>query len=157
MTPLSIFLLDDNEVFLHGFEQKLTGWLKAQSSDAFSIFCFTDIPSMLEAAETTPADLIIADIDLGTGASSGIDGVSKLLKRCPNCAVIYLTAHLSYATDVYETSPIYFILKDEYETRIDNAMRRFFQYHMEQMQYLSITSGGIKVVLPVIQLVYFER
>lgn len=157
MKPLSIFLLDDNEVFLHGFEEKLSEWMEAQSDCDFSIFCFTDIPSMLDAAESTSADLVIADVDLGAGTSSGIDGVSELLKRCPNCAVIYLTAYLSYATDVYETSPIYYILKDEYDTRIDKAMRRFLQYHREKMQYLSITSGGGKVTLPLKELIYCER
>ena len=157
MKPLSIFLLDDNEVFLHGFEEKLTEWLKAHASDDFSVLCFTDIPSMLEAAETTPADLVIADIDLGTDGHSGIDGVSELKKQCPGCAVIYLSAYLSYATDIYETSPIYYILKDEYEMRIDKAMRRFFQYRTEQIQYFSIVSGGARVVLPLKELIYCER
>ena len=157
MTPLSIFLLDDNEIFLHGFEAKLTEWLEAHAPSGYSILCFTDIPSMLEAAKTTPADLVISDIDLGTGARSGIDGVSDLKKQCPGCAVIYLTAYLSYVTDVFETSPIYYILKDEYETRIDKAMRRFFQYRTEQMQYVSIVSGGARVVVPLKELVYCER
>ncbi len=157
MKPLSIFLLDDNEIFLHGFEEKLTEWLKAHTSDNFSVLCFTDISSMLEAAETTPADLVISDIDLGTGAHSGIDGVRELKKLYPGCAVIYLTAYLSYVTDVFETSPIYYILKDEYEIRIDKAMRRFFQYRTEQVQYVSIISGNARVVLPLKDLIYCER
>ncbi len=157
MKPLSIFLLDDNAVFLHGFEEHLTEWLKTHASDDFSTYCFTDISSMLETAKTTPADLIIADIDLGTDARSGIDGVSELKKLCPGCGVIYLSAYLSYATDIYETSPIYYILKDEYAKRIDNAMRRFFQYRTEQMQYISIVSGGARVVLPLKDLIYCER
>lgn len=157
MNSLTIFLLDDNEVFLHGFAQHLTAWLKENASDQYETFCFTDTAAMLQAAATRQVDLFISDIELGENASSGIDAAAQLLKLWPGCAVIYLTAYLSYATDVYETAPIYFILKDEYDTRIPKAMKRFFQYRMEQQRYISIISGSATVAIPLKQLVYCER
>lgn len=157
MKPLSIFLLDDNAVFLQGFQQHLSEYLKQNAADAFTTAHFSDVPSMLEAAKTVPVDLVIADIDLGANAPSGIDGVAELLKLWPDCAVIYLTAFLSYATDIYETAPIYYILKEEYTDRLPQAMKRFFQYRSEQTQYVSILSCASRVIVPLKQLVYCER
>ncbi len=157
MKSLSIFLLDDNAVFLHGFQQHLNEYLKQNAADDFTITCFSDVPSMLQAAKTTPVDLVISDIDLGENTPSGIDGVAELLKLWPDCAVIYLTAYLSYATDIYETGPIYYILKEEYADRIPQAMKRFFQYRSEQAQYISILSCGSQVIVPLKQLIYCER
>ena len=157
MSSLTIFLLDDNEAFLHGFQQHLTEWLKENVSGTYETFCFNDAAAMLQAAETRQADLLISDIDLGGDIPSGIDAAAQLLKLWPGCAVIYLTAYLSYATDVYETAPIYFILKDEYDTRIPKAMKRFFQYWMAQQRYVSIISGSATVAIPLKQLIYCER
>lgn len=64
MNSLTIFLLDDNEVFLHGFAQHLTAWLKENASDQYEAFCFTDTAAMLQAAATRQVDLFISDIDL---------------------------------------------------------------------------------------------
>ena len=157
MKSLSIFLLDDNAVFLQGFQQHLNEYLKQNAVESFTTACFSDVPSMLQAAKATPVDLVIADIDLGANAPSGIDGVAELLKLWPDCAVIYLTAFLSYATDIYETAPIYYILKEEYADRIPQAMKRFFRYRSEQAQYVSILSCGSRVIVPLKQLIYCER
>lgn len=157
MKPLSIFLLDDNEVFLYEFREKLTDWLTVHSSEQFETMCFADAGSMLRAAETQRVDLVISDIELADDKNSGIQAVEQLLKKWPDCAVVYLTAYLSYATDIYETKPLYFILKEEYEERIPKAMNRFFRYWQEQMQYISILSDGASTAVPIKKLVYCER
>lgn len=64
MNSLTIFLLDDNEPFLQGFQQHLTAWLKENVSDKYEAFCFNDAAAMLQAAETKQVDLLISDIDL---------------------------------------------------------------------------------------------
>ncbi len=42
----------------------------------------------------------------------------------PFCQIIFLSSYLSYATEVYETEHIYFILKSQLHQRIGPALHQ---------------------------------
>ncbi len=63
---LEIYLLDDDPVFLQTFSQALEDYLRQQSC-IFQIHAFTDGKELLaRASERRQADLLIADIALGS-------------------------------------------------------------------------------------------
>ena len=104
----------------------------------YTLSTFTDAKSMLAAAKVDNVKLLIADIALGTSHYSGIDAVNDLHRTHPQCSVIYLSAYTSYALDVFDTKPLYFIFKEEYKERLPHAVELFFHAYLEQYQYISL-------------------
>lgn len=74
------------------------------------------------AAQGQALDLLFADIDLGQDSRSGLDVVRAFQALQPDCAVVYLTSYLSFATEVYETPHLYFVLKSELVRRLPAVM-----------------------------------
>ncbi|EKC47003.1 Response regulator of the LytR/AlgR family, partial [human gut metagenome] len=57
----------------------------------------------------------------GTG---GIRLAQSMKHYAPFCQIIFLSSYLSYATEVYETEHIYFILKSQLHQRIGPALHQ---------------------------------
>lgn len=84
---------------------------------------FTKEEELLAYATKEQAlDLLFADIDLGQDHRNGMDVVRSFQRFQPNCAVVYLTSYLSFATEVYETPHLYFVLKSELARRLPAVM-----------------------------------
>ena len=66
----------------------------------------------------------IAVLDVEMPKIDGINLAKELNALVPSCQIIFLTAYLGYATDVYSTQHVYFILKSELKTRIDDALKK---------------------------------
>lgn len=79
--------------------------------------CFQDTDDLLEP------DLIFLDIELGD--KQGIDVAHDLNKHYKDCSIIYLTNYLSYAVDVYETEHIYYVMKEEFQKRLPDIMKKY--------------------------------
>ena len=48
----------------------------------------------------------------------------SMKQYAPFCQIIFLSSYLSYATEVYETEHIYFILKSQLHQRIGPALHQ---------------------------------
>lgn len=100
---------------------------------------------MQRAAGRTPVDLLFADIDLGEKKKNGIQVVQTFLKLQPQCQVVFLTNYLNFATEVYETPHLYFVLKSELEQRLPAVFRRAVQPRKRQILRLCKRSGDVMV------------
>ncbi|MDR3767337.1 MAG: LytTR family transcriptional regulator DNA-binding domain-containing protein [Butyricicoccus sp.] len=72
---------------------------------------------------------MFSDIDLGQEEKTGVDVVRAFQTLQPSCAVVYLTSHLNFATEVYETPHVYFVLKGELRKRLPAVMDRVASRH----------------------------
>lgn len=158
MNPyVEIYLLDDDPVFLKTFAQSLGVFLEQQSV-AYHMHAFTGSDELLQQAEKEPQiDLLIADICLGSATISGLSVASQIRDLFPGCSIIYLTAFLEFATEIYDTRPLYFILKEEYRQRIPAAMELFFREHRKKQEVLTVTFGKNQAVIQLQELIYCER
>ena len=90
---------------------------------------------------------------------AGMDGI-ELAKRLnalvPGCAIIFLTAYLSYAPDVYETRHVYFVLKSELDRRIGSALRAALAETAAPASLQLATAHGYRNV-PVTDVLFLER
>lgn len=154
---IDIFLLDDDPVFLQAFSRELVGYLQ-QRGEGFRLRTFQDGKELLEAAETAERlDLLISDICLGGDGISGLQVGEGIRSRFPACGIIYLTAFLEYATEIYDTRPLYFILKEEFRQRIPAAMELFFRDCREKQDSISFLSGRTRTVVRLRELIYCEH
>ena len=80
--------------------------------------------SLLSAiqAEGYAPDAAIVDIQMD--GMSGIELAERLNRTLPQCAIIFVTSYLGFATDVYDTKHVYFILKSELEQRLGAALEK---------------------------------
>lgn len=157
MRPINIYLLDDDPVFQGAMRQALGEYLDARGT-AFTLKTFLRGEDMLKslAGEET-LDLLISDIDLGREGLSGLETARRVRQQRPECAIIYLTAYLEFATEIYETAPLYFILKEEYCQRIAPAMELFFARQGRGKETISLTVSREQVAVPLAALRYCER
>ncbi len=70
---------------------------------------------------------------------------------------IYLSSYTSYALDIFDTKPLYFISKDEYTTRLPNAMGLFWRTYSEQCQYIRLTINNKPITICLNDLIYCEH
>ena len=106
--------------------------------------------------EGEPIDAMFMDIQLEE--ESGIDVASGLNKKWENCAIVYLTNYLFYATDTYHTEHVYFVLKEQFERRMKEVFDKLF--HLEEQGDKSLyfdLLGGNNVCLAPNEILYFER
>ena len=75
-----------------------------------------------------------------------------------DCLIVYYSDNIQYATDVYCTMHIYFILKEQFEDRIASIFERIFLEQRHRCNRLSFTlPGGKCVSLTMGEILYFER
>lgn len=154
---IEIYLLDDNSIFLQTFSQALEAFLQ-QCSEDYQMHSFTDGEALLaQAASADRIDLLIADICLDSDMITGIGVASQLRRQFPTCSIIYLTSFLEYATEIYDTRPLYFILKEEYQQRIPAAMELFFRDQAEKQDSITVSNGRTEAVVRLQDLIYCEH
>lgn len=78
--------------------------------------CFETPLALLAAVTQQGYAPRVAVLDIRMAGMDGIELAKRLNALVPGCAVIFLTAYLSYAPDVYETRHVYFVLKNELAT-----------------------------------------
>lgn len=116
-----IAICDDEPVHLE-YTQSLVQ--KVLPPTQFETELFTGAEQLLQAME--PGDYCpnIAVLDIRMDGTDGIELAKKLNRLAPGCKIIFLTGFLDYATEVYETEHVYFVLKSEMEHRLGRALQK---------------------------------
>ena len=98
----------------------------------------------------------VAVLDIRMEGTDGIRLAEQINDLLPQCAVIFLTAFLEYATDVYETRHVYFILKSELEQRIGSALEKALDGTGMPPRLHLFSSSSVKNIL-LRDILYLER
>ena len=153
-----IAICDDDWSWLTFAEKQLKEYF-LKSGDTAEILCF-DNGSQLLDYKGSPIDILFMDIEINgvEGSADGIELVRKVNRRWKNCHVIYCTNHLHYAVDVYDTDHTYYIIKSEFEDRIDAVFKRIKRTDKEGKEevFFHVIGGGM-TCFPVKEIRYFER
>lgn len=94
----------------------------------------------------------------GTVEENGISMAAEVNRKWKKCQIVYLTNYLFYATEVYETEHVYFVLKEQFEGKIHEIFEKL-RHNMEQSvkKYLFTEIGGNEISLAADDIRYFER
>lgn len=98
----------------------------------------------------------IAVLDIVMPGDSGIELAKQLNLACPSCSIIFLSAHLSLATEVYETRHSYFVLKSQAEEKIGSALKKALEEQVHR-EHICIRCNGREQLLPVSEVLFMER
>lgn len=118
---LNIVVCDDEELHLENTARLVESGLGERSME-LKTFCEPELMlAQLEQGTLLP-DIAVLDIRMGT-----IDGIelARRINECrPGCKVIFLTSFIDYATEVYDTEHIYFVLKKDARERLAAALEK---------------------------------
>lgn len=111
---------------------------------------------LLRAVETEAYTPRIALLDIQMEEMDGITLARTLNRKLPQCSIIFLTSFLAMATEVYETEHVYFILKNQLEQRIIQAVERALT-QTDREPTLLYRSGAVQHAVPCRDILYLER
>lgn len=103
-----------------------------------------------------PMEVLFMDISLKD--ESGIDLASEISTRWKRCQIVYLSNYIYYATEVYRTPHIYFVLKEQFEEHIGDVFLKVF-HELEQTRPALVFSviGNKEISFAPEDILYFER
>jgi DNA-binding NarL/FixJ family response regulator len=117
LVPIRVVIADDNLVIREGLEQVLAGQPNVEILGSYA-----DLPTLLEAVEADPPDVILTDIRMPpTSTDEGIQAATILRETHPSVGVVVLSqfAEPTYALALLESGSGYrgYLLKERLHDR----------------------------------------
>ena len=128
---MRIGLCDDNQLYLSFLNKTLEFLVTPANNIAIDLLTPEELALCIEK-RNIPYDIIISDIDMGQ--YNGIEFGSRINNINPACIIIFISNYLNYATEVYDVSHIYFVLKTEIDTRLPKALEKAFSIHNDRIE-----------------------
>lgn len=153
---INVAICDDEELHLK-HEIKLISARLAQHEHICDGFLSAE--ALLKAMQYGDYKPDIAVLDISMGGMDGISLAKELNSLAPECQIIFLTSHLGYAPDVYSTDHCYFVIKEQADGRIGDALdKALLALSAEKRQVISVVakSGGATEVIPVSRILCFD-
>lgn len=122
---LQIAVCDDDIFFLKTAKELLSVYTKENLLDA-EILLFELSTELEEFLKNTGNKLDLLFMDIELDALNGIELAQIVNRLRPNCKIAFLTNYLSYATDVYNVAHCHYVIKPEFEQRLDGVFKNFF-------------------------------
>ncbi len=113
----SVTIIDDDRA-----QRELLAAMVMRSPAAARLEFMDPAAAATDAAGPLSADIALVDIDLGEDLPSGIDLVRDTAAN--KTQVIYVTGYVDYASDVYETAHVGFLIKPVDQQRLNDALER---------------------------------
>lgn len=148
-------ILEDRPAHRDQLLEQLSAWPRA---DGLELRCAATAEELEDLLRREPADLLLADIDLGKGKSTGIQLVQQLLSEESGTQVIYITGYpLQFCTTVYQTEHIYFLTKPLRQQELFDALDRAMEKLAKRIhRTVAIRTGGRILTLAAAQIHYVE-
>ena len=149
-----IGICDDDKKWRESCKRTLIGFSTMIDMD-MEVMCFSTAEELLEYKET-PLDAVFLDIELGR--ANGIFVAKKLNKVRPNCKIIYMTNYLHYATEIYNTEHIWFVIKSKFTDKIGDIIGKIVSDMKDQeKKIVAETKERKKVSIAFSDILYIER
>lgn len=133
---MNILLCDDNLLHLDYALSTAKTALKGLDVQFHCYHCAEDIMALLSNITFIPH---IAILDIEINDSSGIQLAKQITDRFPQCQIIFLSAYPLYAPEVYQTTHVWFVLKNRMEEFLPQALKKAVAALGNGGQALSIT------------------
>ena len=100
--------------------------------------------------------ILFQDIEL-KDTENGIEFAKNIKKNNPDLLVIFITAHIKYCEEMFEASPIGFVLKPFTNEKIKRTIQ-IIQNNLIKSDYLSISNSKDNIIrIPLNEVAYLEN
>ena len=121
---INIAVIDDDEIYRNEIEKQVDKILQ----DKKMIGKIISLSSCKDLAIEN-IDIVLLDICFPDG--DGIKFAQHIQRTNPNICIIFISAYLEKATEVYEVSHIYFVYKEQMSFYLPKAISKAIENHME--------------------------
>lgn len=130
----------------------------APQDDSRIILDASSLDDLMEILATgTHIDILVADIMMPAGQPSGIDIVQSMFPAADGTQIIYMSADLSLATEVYRTEHLYYLLKPIDPDKLRSALNRAYgALHGTRPHMLSVVCDHKDQLINVSSIRYLE-
>lgn len=149
---MRVGICDDERIWLTEAEKIIKEYGK-RTSQEMEIYSFANRQELLQREENL--DVLFLDIELEQ--ENGVELAREVNQRWPNCQIVYLTNYLFYATEVYHTIHVFYVLKQQFSTRIDEVFAKVLHELSQREKQLVFDKGNKTVILAPEEILYFER
>ena len=136
---LVVGICDDDKIWLEASKEIIIKFAQKTKIE-LQIQCFSNETQLL-GYSGTPLDALFLDIELGNN-ENGIHLAKRLNTHWNDCKIIYMTNYLYYATEVYNTEHIWFILKSQFEKKIKDVFNRILHDKGKQQEKIVLKTIG---------------
>lgn len=151
---LNIAILEDNVTQLKYYDLLIQDYLK---SEIVSIHTFHNPETLLFETELLQSlDIIILDIHFEK--DNGIRIAKELTDLYPQIEIIFISAYIEYAPQVYDVNHVYFVLKQQLEYRLPKALNSAIAHIRDNKNsYIHIHWKNSIFKVPLKDVLYIER
>lgn len=149
-----IAICDSDRTWREKVREYISEYLK-ECIDGIHFLNFECAEDLLEYSGT-PANILFTAIKMS--GIDGIEAVKTINRRWKNCQVVYLTDYLNYATEVYQTNHTFFVLKEQFASRIGEVFNKVDEVIKHTPKNIIFSClGKEKVILTYEDIIFFER
>lgn len=150
----TIVLLEDDPKQKVLLEEKIK---KLKLSFQYNLVSFSETKEMIEYCENRFDHFIfLLDVILQND-DTGIDAAKYINQHFSKSYIIYITAYLEKACEVYDTEHCYFIYKPQMDTYLEKAILKAIATYYHENQEISVKTKEGQMNLFVNQIMYIER
>lgn len=120
---INIAVCDDNIIQLDILKDMIDDTLNSKGIE-HSIMCFSEADELIahlnKNANKNETDIVFLDIKLKN--ETGIEIAKRINLGNQNIRIIFMTAHIMYARDIFEAAPTYFLVKPIEPNKLEAAL-----------------------------------
>ena len=154
---LNVAICDDNKVHLDYAKSIVLRELALWEPE---VECFRNAEELLKSLSCGDYRPEIAVLDVEMDGLDGISLARRINQILPDCAIIFLTAYLRYASAAYESEHVWLVSKSEIESYLPQALKKALELcraEETKKREILVRSGRRSVVIPAESVLYFER
>ena len=136
----TIVVCDDESEIRNDLRKRLEERMQGENWKVIEADSICELKMLFEGKTEHP-DILFIDIELEDG--NGIDAASEIQKEYPRIAIIFITGHIQYASEIFQIKPLYFLTKPFDDVKLDQALSRageFLDHHANPV--LSVMTRG---------------
>lgn len=154
---VKVALCDDNPQVI-SYYCNIIGHSAAEVGVDVKIIPYESGEQLLFMLSDSPNAVDIIYLDILMGKMNGIETAKRLREIGCMAAIIFLTTSDEYVFEAFDTSPFYYIVKDEMPlNKFKEIFRRAVStIKLKENDYVSIAYGGTTVKLELSKITYFE-
>lgn len=150
-----IAICDDNVVYLEYLKSQIETFMSFVHKNITIIsYSPDDLQGRINSKDCN-FDLLITDIRMGE--YNGINIANQINHMHTSCLIIFVSNYLSYATSVYDSNHIYFVLKSEIDSRLPKALEKAYSEYVKlQSNYINISYQNTNHRIALYHITYVE-
>lgn len=154
---MKLCILDSEPKELRCIDEQISAYLRAQRISA-EMTAFSSVNTLLSAFRNVKFDMAFVNTDLKQPDINGIILAKILNTLDKGCKIVFLSAELHDATEIFGGNPFYFVYKPELALRLPAIFEKAaLRKAWENDTQVILTSKGKREVLSAADIVYAEH